>query len=675
MHAPSTPSTRRPAPVWSTAGREAIGRPRFLRRWAGRGEAGQTAIVMVIAISVLLTTLGAVMVTTISNNDPILTQTSIQRYAYRALASGLNAYTNAINADPFLASCNSATNQGGSNPTNECAAISYGTWSAVPDTTAGNGIIPEYYKFDNPQQVISSSTNALLELEVQVVGAAGFPGKNVFYSTVAHFVPANGFLNNVWWTNFESSGTPSQCTYYWNGYTLPQNCNRVDFVPQDSIVGPIFSNDSIYVSGGPNFGNYGVTTADPKCQFVDPGNTDGNGNDLGQPPNPAGSNTNCAHTGSDDGVTYNAAQSSFAAKNFEPIPTDNRQLGNFAEQNGCYYTGPTTIILNSNGTMTVTSKGTSTYPNPTTVAANLKFASDTSTCPTNGTAALPTNGVIFVDQGGSNQSGDNPFDGNGQTCPVRFGQNPCTQTQPGGCGGCYYGQTGSPDNEGDAFVAGSLSGQLTIAANNDVIIQGPITYADCAWSGTPHQSACNYNNAITGTNDTLGLIAYNYVEVSRPQDGNGNILKNCGQGGALAAPLCDPATANGGGLTIDASLLGLQQSFIVNNYNTGGTEGQLTVYGSIQQNSRGPVGTHNGNQLATGYGKTYTWDPRLALYAPPYYLTPGTPSWALTSSAESYCGAEPAVPPVQQTPATTQPPWPTSCGTIPNGWTAGSPAS
>jgi hypothetical protein len=641
------------------------------RRGRVRSDVGQTAIVMVIAISVLLMTLGAVMVTTISNNDPILTQTSIQRYAYRALASGLNAYTNAINADPFLAACNTATNQGGSNPSNQCAGISYGTWSAVPDTTGGNGIVPEYYKFDNPQQVINSSTNALQELEVQIVGAAGFPGKNVFYSTIAHFVPANGFLNNVWWTNFESTGTPSQCTYYWNGYTPPNNCTEVDFVPQDSITGPIFSNDSIYVAGGPNFGNYGVTTADPNCLFVAPGVNQG-GNNLGQPPSPQGANNNCAQTGADEGVTYNAAQSSFGAKNFEPIPTDNSQLGNYAKQNGCYYTGPTTIILNSNGTMTVTSKGTSTYPNVTS-GSSLKFGGNTSTCPTNGTASLPTNGVVFVDQGGSNASGVNPFDGNGQTCN---GQNPCTQTQPGGCGGCYFGQTGSPDNEGDAFVAGSLSGQLTIGANNDVIIQGPISYADCTqWVGTPHQSACKYNNAVTGTNDTLGLIAYNYVEISRPQDGNNNILKYCGQNGALAAPLCNPATPNGGGLTLDASLLGLQQSFIVNNYNIGNVEGQLTVYGSIQQNSRGPVGTHNGNNLASGYGKTYTWDPRLALYAPPFYLTPGTPSWALTSSAESYCGAEPAVPPVQQTPQTTQPPWPTSCGAIPNGWTAGSPAS
>ena len=63
----------------------------------------------------------------------------------------------------------------------------------------------------------------------------------------------------------------------------------------------------------------------------------------------------------------------------------------------------------------------------------------------------------------------------------------------------------------------------------------------------------------------------------------------------------------------------------------------MTVYGSIQQDARGPVGLVGG----TGYYKYYSWDPRLTLYGPPYYLTPGTPSWALDSSAESFYRAVP----------------------------------
>jgi hypothetical protein len=64
-----------------------------------------------------------------------------------------------------------------------------------------------------------------------------------------------------------------------------------------------------------------------------------------------------------------------------------------------------------------------------------------------------------------------------------------------------------------------------------------------------------------------------------------------------------------------------------------------------------------------GYTKYYLYDPRLTLYGPPYYLTPGTPSWTLESSAESYTGSCPVMPPPQQTPAALSAaptwPWPT----------------
>jgi hypothetical protein len=605
--------------------------------------------VTVVAITVALTTVGGVMVSTINNNSPIIAKASIERLAYRALASGINSYTSAINADPYLAACNVNTNYpSGADATSQCAGLSYQTWSQVAGTDTGNGVIPEYYKFDNPLEITDPTSGALTYLEVQIVGAAGFGSNIVYYSTVAKFTPANGFLNNVWWTNFESvpnSGSlnkPAQCTYYWSSYTTPSNCTPVYFDAQDTITGPIFSDDSIYVDAASNFGTTsGITTADPKCLFVEPGVTEG-GNNLGHVPSPAGANNNCQQTAAYEGITYSAADSSFSAANFEPIPTDNSQLGNYAKQGGCYYTGPTQITLSAAGMVVSSPDTTKDGTGDSNGSGHLNdFNSDSSVCPVNNATpvALPKNGVIFVDSlsTGAAVSGANPFDGKGVNCN---GTNPCAQT--------YYGETSTPgpDKEGDAFVNGSLSGHLTIGANNDVVIDGAITYADCTgWAGTAQQSACNYNNASTGVNDTLGLIAYNYVEVSRPEDGNGNQLKYCNQTGHLAAPLCNPALSTGG-LTVDASILALNQSFIVNNYQDGNNDGQLTIYGSIQQDARGPVASLNNNgTVNTGYGKTYTWDPRLPLYSPPFYLTPGTPSWALSSSSESYTGKEPNCPP------------------------------
>jgi titin len=221
---------------------------------------------------------------------------------------------------------------------------------------------------------------------------------------------------------------------------------------------------------------------------------------------------------------------------------------------------------------------------------------------------------------------------------------PDAQTTAGGCSSCYYGQTSNPDAEGDAFVNGALSGQLTIGTANNVIIDGSLTYADCAgtWttgqsgSSTPSMGLCPYS--VGGTNDTLGLIANNYVEINRPilaSSSGGNspsVLSPCG---ATPAATCDPSDGTNG-ITVDAALLALTQSFVVNNYYDGGTEGNLTVYGSIQQYARGPVGTFNVNYQgvpspASGYVKEYTWDPLLDFVSPPSYLVPSTPSWVLAS--------------------------------------------
>ncbi|HEY5109193.1 MAG TPA: fibronectin type III domain-containing protein, partial [Acidimicrobiales bacterium] len=204
-----------------------------------------------------------------------------------------------------------------------------------------------------------------------------------------------------------------------------------------------------------------------------------------------------------------------------------------------------------------------------------------------------------------------------------------SQTNAGGCSNCYYGESSAPDAEGDAFVKGSLSGQLAVGTANDVVITGNLKYADCSgkWiigqSGEP-QSFCPYSAG--GINDSLGLVAHNYVEVNHPvTNGGGSVLAPCGSASGV---LCDPSNS-GGGLTIDAAILAVTQSFVVNNYAAGNGEGQLAIYGSLQQFARGPVGTFNGNSSVSGYVKHYTWDPLLDFLAPPDYLVPSTNSWGL----------------------------------------------
>jgi hypothetical protein len=299
-----------------------------------------------------------------------------------------------------------------------------------------------------------------------------------------------------------------------------------------------------------------------------------------------------------------------------------------AAQDGCLYSGPTTITLYNSGStemMNVTS------PN-TPVSSTGQSLNDSSTngnvCVGSGILA-PTgsngNGVIFVQNTPSSQTchtNANPF-------------NPA-----GGANsqlGYYDGQTATPDCEGDAFVAGTVAGALTVAAQNDVIVTNNIQYttADCGGSfNSTYTGQCSYNTSNSTPNDALGLIAYHFVEVDRPvtvSRGSTSVEPKCGSNGAPAAPLCDPS--GGSGLTIDAAILALNDSFAVNNYTTSGTEGTLDIYGTVAQDWRGAVGTFSGNSISTGYSKYYVWDSRLEYVNVPYYLNPGTPQWAIASSA------------------------------------------
>ncbi len=82
---------------------------------------------------------------------------------------------------------------------------------------------------------------------------------------------------------------------------------------------------------------------------------------------------------------------------------------------------------------------------------------------------------------------------------------------------------------------------------------------------------------------------------------------------------------------IDAAILSTHHSFIVDNYKCGAGLGELTVWGSIAQFWRGPVGTGSGN---SGYIKNYNYDDRLAQEQPPNFLSPSTTSWHLSRETQ-----------------------------------------
>jgi hypothetical protein len=172
----------------------------------------------------------------------------------------------------------------------------------------------------------------------------------------------------------------------------------------------------------------------------------------------------------------------------------------------------------------------------------------------------------------------------------------------------YTGNTGC----GTVYVSGVDAQPLTIAAENDIVITGSLTYP-----------SPNTNNSL------LGLIANNFIRVYHPV-GSQPLTNNsspCTSGssnasGALSSP------------SINAMLLSLQHSFIVDQYNCGAALGTLTVNGGIAQNFRGPVGTNSGGSVVTGYAKNYNYDDRLRYIEPPHFIDPVQGSWRVIRANE-----------------------------------------
>ncbi len=155
---------------------------------------------------------------------------------------------------------------------------------------------------------------------------------------------------------------------------------------------------------------------------------------------------------------------------------------------------------------------------------------------------------------------------------------------------------------GDVYVSGSFSSPLTIGAANNVVISGNLTTTSDG-AGNPTGSA------------TLGLVANEFVRVMH---------------GCTSNQLTNP--------TIDAAILALNHSFIVDNYNCGGSSGNLTVHGAIAQYFRGPVGQVSGTGgVLNGYAKNYNYDDRLANILPPYLFDISNSGWHI--SRETLCTA------------------------------------
>jgi len=388
--------------------------------------------------------------------------------------------------------------------------------------------------------------------------------------TVESTLGRAGFLDYLYYTDLETldpalyNGNPytvsqaqANCArpYYdpsRNPVTRSNNCVSINFAPFDRIQGPLHTNDAMLLCGSPQF--LGDTTTATLYR-------DGTRKYR--------TNTSC---GSSNPVFQRAGDPRSTAR--IDLPPSNSALR--AETNptltttpGCLYYGPTRIVLNSNGTMNVTSPWTKS-PRPG--------------CGVGTNVPLPEHGLIYVDNAVQADSG-----------------NPTCSSRGNSIGFPISGDlTRYPCQAGDVFIEGTLRGGLTVAAKNNIIITWDLTYA----------------GGSTGT-DLLGLIADNYVEVYHPV----RCSNECDS-------LDDVVNMNPAGKTrpfsdaqISAAILSIQHSFRVQNYFVGACLGTLNVTGGIAQKYRGIVGT-GGSNCNTGYRKNYVYDTRLKFSSPPKFLDP-----------------------------------------------------
>ncbi|MFY9488598.1 MAG: hypothetical protein WAP35_07895 [Solirubrobacterales bacterium] len=155
---------------------------------------------------------------------------------------------------------------------------------------------------------------------------------------------------------------------------------------------------------------------------------------------------------------------------------------------------------------------------------------------------------------------------------------------------------------GTVEVEGTYTVPLTIAAEADIVITEDIVAA------------------ATAPNAVLGLIANQYVRVRHYTTGD--------SAGNLPSDSCSN-TGTRRVNTIEAAILALQHSFMVDQWACGSGLGVLTIRGALTQNYRGVV-----RRGTSGYAKDYNYDYRLRYLTPPYFLTPSLSGWRISRFRE-----------------------------------------
>ena len=543
----------------------------MLRRF--RDEDG-VALVTVVAMTGVLMGLVGVLITTTMLQDRRAHGEQSSQGAIAAAQAGIDDYVHRLNAQDAYWQYSSTTappdgNQAFSPSTCTKTALTTCRFVAVPGG-ASEGTFT--YRAD----ISELTTTGVITLH-----ALGRVQNDVRSVRVA--LRQQSFLDFLYFTDYETNDpvtygdasdvawAETNCRRHrYDNPTRPSGCRDITWISGDVVNGPFHTNDRWVTSGAPSW--LAATS--------------------GSSPSPL-------YTSSSGTPTYAVAPFYQPPLQLPPTNSAIRVQADYTVGNtGCLFTGPTQIVL-TGATMSVRSPytrqsgtGCGTWPRATAQTIN-----------------IPANGVVYVQNVPS--SGPNAF--TGSSCPTSISSTTLPTPVPLGYPIASDVTTGYGCRHGDVFIEGNLDGRLTVAADDTVII---------TWNLTRQSSAPN-------SDDLLGLVANNFVQIYHPVDEDENNL-DTRPGTSGTQTFSNP--------TIQAAMLSVGHSFIVQNYGDGSPIGTLNVFGAIAQLFRGPVGTFatvgGVPTVQSGYLKNYVYDTRLQFISPPHFLDPVAAEWRVRTWVE-----------------------------------------
>jgi len=212
---------------------------------------------------------------------------------------------------------------------------------------------------------------------------------------------------------------------------------------------------------------------------------------------------------------------------------------------------------------------------------------------------------------GSNSSNKYPF-----VVPSDSGENSgfYSSSAPKGFPS-YYADVNNPwygdsCTKGDIYVEGDVMGQVTIAAENNVILTSSLR--DATSSTTP---GATYGKPDPASQTIVGSVSGRFTYIYRPFDDQRRWV-------------LDWKESNVDNPVFNVAMLAVDACFGAQDPSYGNRNGYIYLWGSLSQKYRCVVGYYG------GYSKSYSYDERLTFLVPPYMTSLFGEPWEVKRYAE-----------------------------------------